>query len=214
MKALIILYLSIISLNAICQNQDNYDLLIASGGIPFSSFYEINNEGNNNRTDSFYYYNDWQKADLYLKSKMITLPCRFNIQRGLLEVKWNKNNLVLTSKNIDSVLFKEANTVFVYEQMLRSLVQVVVNGEFKLLKEFTLKTNKADYNPSLNIGNKYDSYSVIYQYYIKHNNSVCLISNRKSIKGCLSNIGFSRNDFKKIRMNEASLKELTQQLNN
>jgi hypothetical protein len=136
---------------------------------------------------SFYLNDNWAKTDILLNNDSLVLRninARIDLRNNVLEIKTNKDTLVLPTYRIKSFLFKETAKLYVTENFVKSplkgFYQVLVDDKCTLLSRPGVKITPSDYNIITNTGSKDDKIVKKESYYLFADNSLVLLNKSKS----------------------------------
>jgi hypothetical protein len=136
---------------------------------------------------SFYLNDDWAKTDILLNNDSLVLRdinARIDLRNNVLEIKTNKDTLVLPTYRIKSFLFKETAKLYVTENFVKSptkgFYQVLVDDKCTLLSHPDVKITPADFNIITNTGSRDDKIVKKESFYLFADNSLVLLNKSKS----------------------------------
>jgi len=136
---------------------------------------------------SFYLDDAWAATDIYLINDSLVLhdiKTRIDLSNNVLEIKTNKDTLVLPTYRIKSLFFKETAKVFVTENIVKSPIngfyQVIVNDKCSLLCQSKVKIERGDFNVITNSGNRDDKIIQQEFFYLFVGDNLLKLENRKA----------------------------------
>ena len=136
---------------------------------------------------SYYLNEEWRKADIYMvidSSIVRDIETRIDLRSNELEVKYKGDIKVLPSFRIRSVMFTEANSLFVTETFLKSsqkgFYEVLVDDENSLLRKYDTKLQPSNYNIQLDAGNKSSKIIKQQSYFVFNDLGIVKLAKTKS----------------------------------
>jgi len=110
---------------------------------------------------SFYLDTNWKKSDVYLVMDSLILKniyTRLDVRNNVLEIKYKNQVKILPTFRIRSVIYSEANDLFITEFVLKSaekgFYKVVIDDNNSLLCRYNAKIKTANYNVTLDTGKR------------------------------------------------------------
>jgi len=147
------------------------------------------------RQGSPYLFDKWTKGAIYIKSldKHYNFDSiRFDIMRNDVEFKMNRSIKVIRDREVQEFSITNATTgnimqfvrldKFDYERVpLVGFGQIVTQGEVTLVKRFYTEFKRANYNPALDLGDRFDSILQKAKYYFTHRNKIYEVKGKKDL---------------------------------
>lgn len=160
---------------------------------------------------------EWKETILTFidSDKRQKYPARFNLALNVIEVKVFKNAYAVAWKDLKSAELE--NKTYVPIDDLEDVFfgeLLYEKSDIRLYKVFTLKILKANYNPALNTGRKYDEWSKEERIVLEVGSNPNVIKRKKDIQKAFENTDYKNKKINISSINESSLKELIDRLTN
>ncbi|MEQ8906138.1 hypothetical protein [Ekhidna sp.] len=151
-------------------------------------------DGNSMVIGSAFLSDEWN--DMQIKmiglDKIHQYPSKINLKLDLIHVKIRGQEYAIKPSNIDYLLDTINTRKFIYEQGIKSLVEVIYSADSTFLfKQFLLKLKKGNYNPALDAGEKYDELIQESVYFVSIDGNLHELKNKKGLNKFLKEQGFN-----------------------
>ncbi|MEP0986438.1 hypothetical protein [Ekhidna sp.] len=160
---------------------------------------------------------EWKETILTFveRDKKQKYPSRFNLFLNVIEVKVFKNTYAVAWKDLQGAEV-EGRTYIPLSDLADVFFGELLyaKDDIRLLKVFTLELLKANYNPALNTGRKYDEWNVEEKIILEVGGKPNVIKRKKDIQKALENTAYDRKKLNISSINESNLKELIDYLTN
>lgn len=151
---------------------------------------------------------DWKETILIFidSEKRHKYPARFNLNLNVIEVRVFKTNYAVSWEDIKRAEILHENRNFIPldgEEIFGELIYE--KEDIRLLKSFSLKLKKANYNPALNTGQKEDEWVKIEELLISVNSKITVIKKKKDLQRAFQGTKYEKNKFNVSSINESKL---------
>ena len=148
---------------AVCQAQIDHTFVnmeIASGGLlPYQSVRELDAKHESIKGD-VYLYEQWSECDVKLKGneKMVRVMANFNLRNVTLEILVKQSIYILDRNRVDYVVpgARDAEAVRFVDGY--GICEVISGKDPGVFRSHSVSLKKANYNPSHDVGNRFDEW--------------------------------------------------------
>lgn len=206
--------IGLLLLSGFCFSQEP-EIGISNTGIrPLSAFSRNSNELI--ETD-IYLNNEWQETTLNFidSEKSKKYPARFNLALNVIEVKVFNTAYAVAWRDLDIVEVENKSYLPINDLDDIYFAELIYDkGNLRLFKSSVLTLEKANYNPALNTGSKYDEWNKEEIMILDVEGVFTQIKRKKDIKKALEKTTHKDKKLNISSINESNLKRLIDSLIN